>query len=205
MAATGQSSRDDMQAFPAQGETAFLDNASAVHPGWLSDSIREITDSVDDSVEESARFSAFAQLMRTAGALDRAATDILNGLGVTAGAFFALLELQTVGDNGIAPSELARRLAVARRTATLYVDILVKHGWVSREAHPEDKRMILARVTQSGADLLAGVAQTYRAQLSRLLEPLSVLQAAKLHELLNGVRLEPDTMGCEFLQYPGRR
>jgi hypothetical protein len=32
-----------------------------------------------------------------------------------------------------------------------------------------------------------------------LLEPLSVLQAAKLHELLNGVRLEPDTMGCEFL------
>ena len=108
-------------------------------------------------LRKSARFSAFAQLMRTAGALDRAATDILSGLGITAGAFFALLELQTVGDAGIAPSELARRLAVARRTATLYVDILVKHGWVSREAHPDDKRMILARLTALATSCWTGL------------------------------------------------
>ena len=118
--------------------------------------------------------------MRTAGALDRAATDILSGLGITAGAFFALLELQTVGDTGIAPSELARRLAVARRTATLYVDILVKHGWVSREAHPDDKRMILARLTGPGYELLDGIARSYKAQLSRLFEPLSLGESTRL-------------------------
>jgi DNA-binding MarR family transcriptional regulator len=171
-----------------------------VHPGWLSITIEETADLHDHSVEESARFSAFAQLMRTAGALDRAATDILSSLGITAGAFFALLELQTVGETGIAPSELARRLAVARRTATLYVDILVKHGWVSREAHPDDKRMILARLTAQGYELLDGIALSYKAQLSRLLDALSLGDALRLHELLGEVPLESDTLTCGFLQ-----
>jgi len=175
---------------------------STVHPGWLSIALDEAVEAEDHSAEESARFSAFAQLMRTAGALDRAATDILSGLGITAGAFFALLELQTVGDSGIAPSELARRLAVARRTATLYVDILVKHGWVSRDAHPDDKRMILARLTGPGYELLDGIARTYKAQLSRLFEPLSLGESTRLHELLNNVPLESDTLTCGFLQSP---
>jgi DNA-binding MarR family transcriptional regulator len=171
-----------------------------VHPGWLSITIDESADLHDHSADEAARFSAFAHLMRTAGALDRAATDILSTLGITAGAFFALLELQTVGEAGIAPSELARRLAVARRTATLYVDILVKHGWVSREAHPDDKRMILARLTAQGHELLNGIALSYKAQLSRLLESLSLVDSLRLHELLGQVPLESDTLTCGFLQ-----
>ena len=180
-------------------ESVAPNSELVVHPGWLSTSIAEFDEQQDQSVGEAARFSAFAQLMRTAGALDRAATDILSGLGVTAGAFFALLELQTVGEAGVAPSELARRLAVARRTATLYVDILVKHGWVSREAHPEDKRMILARLTKEGTELLDGIGLTYKQQLSRLLESLSMSQAQNLHELLDEVPLEPDTLTCGFL------
>ena len=172
-----------------------------VHPGWLSiAAVEEFAEAEDHSAEESARFSAFAQLMRTAGALDRAATDILSSLGITAGAFFALLELQTVGEAGIAPSELARRLAVARRTATLYVDILVKHGWVSRQAHPDDKRMILARLTAEGYELLEGIALSYKAQLSRLLESLSLGDSLRLHELLGQIPLESDTLICGFLQ-----
>ncbi len=173
---------------------------SLVHPGWLTAEPRRYDDEEDRAVTESARFSAFAQLMRTAGALDRAATDILGSLGVTAGAFFALLELESVGQQGIAPSELARRLAVARRTATLYVDILVKHGWVSREAHPDDKRMILARLTESGYEVVQGAALQYKAQLARLLSSLDATHAFRLHELLDLVPLEADTMACGFLQ-----
>ena len=176
---------------------------SMVHPGWFSTDIR-LEETEDDGEETRAvQFAAFAQLMRTAGALDRAATDILAELGVTAGAFFALLELQAVDDEGLAPSELARRLAVARRTATLYVDILLKHGWVSRSAHPDDRRMILARLTDEGRNLLATIGQTYKDQLSRLMESLSLGQALKLHELLNIVPLESDTLRCGFLQLDG--
>jgi DNA-binding MarR family transcriptional regulator len=172
---------------------------TAVHPGWLAASAGLVDDAMDQRTAESARFCAFAQLMRTAGALDRAATDILGSLGITAGAFFALLELEMVGSDGIAPSELARRLAVARRTATLYVDILVKQGWASREAHPADKRMILARLTQEGFDLLAEVATRHKAQLARLLDTLNAAEASRLQELLSLIPLEPDTLDCAFL------
>lgn len=171
-----------------------------VHPGWLIAEPRLVDESEEQAVADSVRFAAFAQLMRTAGAMDRAATDILASLGVTAGAFFALLELESVGDQGIAPSELARRLAVARRTATLYVDILVKHGWVSREAHPEDKRMILARLTDAGRDVVEHTAREYRSQLANLLVTLNLGQAIRLNELLAGIPLEADTLTCGFLQ-----
>ena len=173
---------------------------SVVHPGWLSSDLRQWAEVEDAAATETVRFTAFAQLMRTAGALDRAATEVLASLGVTAGAFFALLELEAVGDTGIAPSELARRLAVARRTATLYVDILVKHGWVSREAHPEDKRMILARLTESGREVVRDTAVQFKSQLARLMSTLSLGQAARLNELLGQVPLEADTLTCEFLR-----
>lgn len=156
---------------------------SAVHPGWL---LAEHTTAVAEpqESEETVRFSAFMQLLRTAGALDRAATDALADLDLTAGAFGALVELGEVGEAGIAPSELARRLAVARRTATLYVDILARHGWAEREAHPDDRRMVLARLTDAGRQLLEEHADAYERRLASLLGDISSLQAERLRQLL---------------------
>lgn len=134
--------------------------------------------------EDALRFDAFMQLLRTAGALDRAATDALSDLDLTAGAFGALVELGIVGDHGVAPSELARRLAVARRTATLYVDILTRHGWAQREAHPDDRRMVLARLTPEGEALLADLGEAYKRRLSLLLGDITPLQAERLRQLL---------------------
>lgn len=134
--------------------------------------------------EDALRFDAFMQLLRTAGALDRAATDALSDLDLTAGAFGALVELGIVGDSGVAPSELARRLAVARRTATLYVDILTRHGWAQREAHPDDRRMVLARLTPAGEALLEDLGEAYKRRLSQLLGEITPLQAERLRQLL---------------------
>ncbi len=154
----------------------------AVHPGWLlSETVVSVSAQED---EDELRFDAFMQLLRTAGALDRAATDALSDLDLTAGAFGALVELGVVGDAGIAPSELARRLAVARRTATLYVDILARHGWAQREAHPDDRRMVLARLTTVGEELLADLGEAYKRRLSQLMGEISPLQAERLRQLL---------------------
>ncbi|MCO5217783.1 MAG: MarR family transcriptional regulator [Thermomicrobiales bacterium] len=157
---------------------------ASVHPKWLvfDDSWQAPHEALANA--DSLRYHAFMQLIRTAGALDRAATDALVDLELTAGAYGALVELAEVGETGIAPSELARRLAVARRTATLYVDILAKHGWATREAHPEDRRMVLARLTPAGAELLERVGHAYQHRLSLLLGDMSSYQAEMLQELL---------------------
>jgi DNA-binding MarR family transcriptional regulator len=164
---------------------------TAVHPGWLS--AESYRPDVPQESEETTRFAAFAQLLRTAGALDRAATDALADLDLTAGAFGALLELDAAGETGLAPSELARRLAVARRTATLYVDILTRQGWAERHAHPDDRRMVLARLTPDGQRLLGECGDAYKRRLAALVVDLTPLQCERLRQLLALIDLTGDS------------
>ena len=124
--------------------------------------------------------------------LDRAATDVLADLNLTAGAFSALLELGEAHPIGLAPSELARRLAVARRTATLYVDILARHGWTERHAHPDDRRMVLARLTPAGQHLLDDLSAAYKRRLAALLTDVTPLQAERLRQLLTLITVGSD-------------
>jgi DNA-binding MarR family transcriptional regulator len=179
------------------GQTSLLSqhgnsaSRTAVHPGWLSTE-RVMPELVEDPViEDETRFAALSQLLRTAGALDRAASDTLADLGLTAGAFFALLELSDASPVGLAPSELSRRLAVARRTATLYVDILTRQGWVERNAHPDDRRMVLARLTPRGEELVEELATAYKRRLAGLIQDMSPLQAERLRQLLMLVPVGP--------------
>ena len=174
----------DMAKVPHDGRA----NVVAVHPGWLTP--EPMIDLAAVKATQQTRFAAFTQILRTAGALDRAATDILADLGLTAGAFGALLELEQAGDEGLAPSELARKLAVARRTSTLYVDILVRNGWVSRRPHPADRRMVLASLTEEGHRLLADVGDAYRRRLADLLGDVSPVQAERMRQLLALVQVE---------------
>lgn len=169
-------------------------NKHAVHPGWLLAEAQ--TPHVADENDDALRFEAFMKLLRTAGALDRAATDALADLDLTAGAFGALVELGEVGGIGIAPSELARRLSVARRTATLYVDILARHGWAERSAHPDDRRMVLARLTPAGETLLAEHSDAYKSRLAELIGDVSSLQVERLLQLLSALTSEPDQPGA---------
>ena len=154
-----------------------------VHPNWLVADL--VPGELPEEQADDVRFHAFMRLLKTAGALDRAATDVLADLDLTAGAFGALIELGVVGGTGIAPSELARRLSVARRTATLYVDILTRHGWAAREAHPDDRRMVLARLTPCGINLLADLGEAYKRRLAQLLGDVTSLQAERLCQLLD--------------------
>ncbi len=162
---------------------AAAPHGRAVHPGWLTAEPRVVPAANPDG-PEAARFAAFMQLLKTAGALDRAATDALADLDLTAGAFGALLELGEVGDVGVAPSELARRLAVARRTATLYVDILTRQGWAERRPHPADRRMVLATLTPVGRRLLDELGAAYKRRLAALVGDISPVQAERLRQLL---------------------
>ncbi|MEA2515919.1 MAG: hypothetical protein QOJ59_5408 [Thermomicrobiales bacterium] len=168
----------------------FGDAPRAVHPGWLLPDPVEVP--TESGLDEATRFSAFRQLMRTSCALDRAAVDALADLDLTAGAFFALIELETACPKGLAPSELARRLAVARRTATLYVDILARQGWVERQAHPDDRRMVLARLTPVGTRLLTELGAAYKRRLASLLGDISPIQAERLRQLLALVPLDTE-------------
>lgn len=158
-----------------------------VHPGWLTPMVLP---EEDDKAAPDVLFDVFTQILKIAGALDRSASEALEDLHLTAGAFNALVELGKVGDKGIAPSELARRLAVARRTATLYVDILTRQGWAVRESHPDDRRMVLARLSDKGRDLLETNGEHYQRRLADLLGEMTPSQADRLRQMLAQITAE---------------
>jgi DNA-binding MarR family transcriptional regulator len=158
-----------------------------VHPGWLAP--LHVPDE-DERATPEVLFDVFTQILKIAGALDRSASEALEDLHLTAGAFNALVELGKVGDQGIAPSELARRLAVARRTATLYVDILTRQGWAIRESHPDDRRMVLARLSDQGKRLLDDDGERYQQRLADLLGEMSPVQAERLRQMLSQITAE---------------
>jgi DNA-binding MarR family transcriptional regulator len=160
----------------------------AIHPGWFS----PVTVMEEEELQASPEvlFDVFTEILKIAGSLDRYASEALEELNLTAGAFTALVELGKVGEAGVAPSELARRLSVARRTATLYVDILTRQGWATREAHPEDRRMVLARLSDEGKRLLAEDGERYQRRLADTLGDLSPVQAERLRQLLGQITAE---------------
>ncbi|HEV2128087.1 MAG TPA: MarR family transcriptional regulator [Thermomicrobiales bacterium] len=154
----------------------------SIHPGWYSPVLAPEEEPVETPPE--VLFEVFTEILKIAGALDRSASEALEDLRLTAGAFTALVELGKIGDAGVAPSELARRLSVARRTATLYVDILTRQGWAVREAHPGDRRMVLARLSDAGKRLLEEDGERYQRRLAELLGDISPAQAERLRQLL---------------------
>jgi DNA-binding MarR family transcriptional regulator len=85
---------------------------------------------------------------------------------------------------------LARRLCVARRTATLYVDILERQGWAMRQAHPDDRRMVLATLTPTGLHLISELGDAYKRRLASLLTDMPALTADRLRQILASIDSE---------------
>src|SRR6476619_7812070 len=72
----GNSARHDLK----DGHPTTLER-QAVHPGWLL--AESAPTRATHLAEDTVRFSAFMQLLKTAGALDRAATDFLEDPATT--------------------------------------------------------------------------------------------------------------------------
>jgi DNA-binding MarR family transcriptional regulator len=63
---------------------------------------------------------------------------------------------------------LAERLCLQHHTVVALVDKLVERGLVRRERSHEDKRQVLVRLTEPGADLLQELSKVHRSQLQRV-------------------------------------
>ena len=84
-------------------------------------------------------------------------------------------------------SVIASDLGVSLATATGVVDRLVHRGLVVREGDPEDRRVVLCRLSEKGEELIGGLWQVSREQvgdLMRVLAPQQLELIAKALEAL---------------------
>lgn len=92
-----------------------------------------------------------------------------------------LLVLQSSGASRM--SDIASILDVALPTATGIVDKLVKKELVTREADPQDRRLVICRLSDAGQDLINRLWTFGQFQMERLLEGLTDEELEKASEV----------------------
>ena len=84
-------------------------------------------------------------------------------------------------------SDIASALGVSLATATGVVDRLVERDIVVRESQPEDRRVVLCRLSEKGQKLIEGLWQLARDRLKELLEVVATSQLQLITEALEAL------------------
>ncbi len=87
-------------------------------------------------------------------------------------------------EEGIRMRELARKMGGSFSNATVLVDRLVERGLVERLAEPEDRRVVLVRVSEEGRFLIEQLVTSWRAISTSILETLAPEELDTVHDAL---------------------
>ncbi|MFL5346877.1 MAG: MarR family winged helix-turn-helix transcriptional regulator [Hyalangium sp.] len=110
--------------------------------------------------------------------------------GLSQGRFVVLIHLLYEEDStgaGLTPAELADNSACSRATMTGLLDTLEHSGFISRQDHPEDRRMYTVHLTPKAHAFLQGMLPDHYRRVAALMAPLSQAERATLQQLLKKV------------------
>ena len=136
------------------------------------------------------RIEAYGMLIEAHNELHNALQRNLDAeAGVPVGWLSVLIRLARSPDERLRMTVLARDMTMSTSGLTRLVDRMETEGLVERQACPEDRRGLLAVLTEKGRTLLASTAPCHVADLERLLGgALDERQLTQLTDLLRRVR-----------------
>ncbi len=109
--------------------------------------------------------------------------------GITAGEYGVLVVLSEAHDHRLKMCDLAAALHLSPSGLTRRIDGLSKQGLVAREAAPDDRRAVLAALTDAGVAKLESAAPTHvEAVRESLIDHLSADDVRILVEVLDRAR-----------------
>lgn len=103
-----------------------------------------------------AEEDAFLSLQKTADALMRPVASVLTPAGVST-TQYNVLRILRGSPEGLPCGEIADRMITRDPDITRLLDRLESREWIERWRKSKDRRMVLARITRRGLDLLAGL------------------------------------------------
>lgn len=131
---------------------------------------------------------AFLSLQRTASLLIQALGRELKGHDLTPAQYNTLRILRGAGPDALTCGEIGERLVSPGPDVTRLLDRLEQGGLVTRLRDAEDRRVVRARITDSGIDLLTSLDEPVGRILGRLLGPLGKERLGTLIALLEEAR-----------------
>lgn len=139
------------------------------------------------AVQESPQLLAFDLLLRTASELDQQVARLLKPAAVTPAQYNVLRLLRGAGSEGLPCGEISRRLVRHDPDVTRLLDRLEALGLVVRSRDQSDRRVVVARITQQGLDLLAELGPSVEELHARQFEALSKSEFRELGALLRRI------------------
>ncbi len=88
-------------------------------------------------------------LVLTADLLEKQIARILQPFGLSP-ATGLVLSILADTETPVSPNQIAERLIISRASVTSLIDSLEKHGYVKRQPHRSDRRMLCIELTDSG-------------------------------------------------------
>jgi DNA-binding MarR family transcriptional regulator len=114
----------------------------------------------------------FLNVLRTAEALLRPEAELLKAAGLSFAQYNVLRILRGAGAEGLPCGEIAERMVNRDPDITRLLDRLERRKLVRRGRDDDDRRVVVARITAAGADLLetldAPVSSVHRDQLRHM-------------------------------------
>lgn len=151
-----------------------------------------MSDSIDASLdapappswtdEEGRALRLWISLARAYGSFARAVTLKVSEYGLTTPQFGVLEALHHLGPLPL--GELAEKLLVTGGNVTYVMDRLESQGLVTRRRSPEDRRVVLARLTDEGRGLVAEVFPGHATFVAELAGELEADEQDELRRLL---------------------
>ena len=139
-----------------------------------------------DAVEARAWRNYVELIGELAAALE---DDLVKSSGLTLGDYQVLVNLSEAPDNRLRMCDLAVRLQLSPSGLTRRLDGLVRSGLVERTASPDDRRVTLAALTDTGMDALRAAAPDHVASVRRqMLDHPTREQVVALGDALVAIR-----------------
>jgi DNA-binding MarR family transcriptional regulator len=146
-----------------------------------------------------AAIYALISLKRMSADLDGFVDKTCKTFDFSSGRLNVLMALFCSENQSMALSEIGRYLVVTRPNITGLIDGLVSDGLVERIDHPDDRRLIIARLTEHGKEFMRWFVPQHIANVSELMGALS---QEELHQLANMIeRLRERMRTANFKPY----
>jgi DNA-binding MarR family transcriptional regulator len=122
--------------------------------------------------------------------LDRVSDRTVSAYGLNVGEFKLLLKLRKVPTGRMAAGELASLLNLSSGAMTNRLDGLEEAGYITRNRDLEDRRSVIAEITQAGIEVLAKAVEAQGREEEDLLSVLKADEQRRLNALLRRLILE---------------
>jgi DNA-binding MarR family transcriptional regulator len=166
---------------PESGPTPLSDEMKAMKAGLLRMSQR------CEKFDVAAVY-ALISLKRMSADLDGFVDKMCKTFDFSSGRLNVLMALFSADNQSMALSEIGRYLVVTRPNITGLIDGLVSDGLVERVDHPEDRRLIIAHLTEHGKEFMHWFVPQHIANVSELMGALNQDELRQLAHMIERLR-----------------